>query len=54
MALSEEEKIARLNPELQSLLDSRKVEKPVQAALSDAGVDSLGMLAAISNCCDSC
>lgn len=48
MALSEEEKIARLNPELQSLLDSRKVEKPVQAALSDAGVDSLGMLSAIA------
>ena len=48
MALSEEEKIARLNPELQSLLDARKVDKPIQATLSDVGVDSLGMLSAIA------
>ncbi len=46
--LSEAEKIALLEPELQSLLDARKVGASVQAALHDAGVDGLNMLAAIA------
>ena len=46
--LSQDEKIAKLQPELQSLLDSRKVEPAIQASLYDSGVDSMGMLAAIS------
>ena len=46
--LTEREKIALLEPELQSLLDARKVSSPVQAALHDAGVDGLNMLAAIA------
>ena len=47
-ALTDEEKVARLNPELQSLLDARKVDVAVQAGLFDVGVDSLGMLSAIA------
>lgn len=47
-ALTQEEKIAKLEPELQSLLDARKVEVAAQALLFDSGVDSLGMLAAIA------
>ena len=46
--LTESEKIARLEPELQSLLDSRKIEGAVQASMYDAGVDGMGMLAAIA------
>ncbi len=48
MALTRDEKIALLEPELQSLLDARKVEPDVQALLHDAGVDSQSMLAAIA------
>lgn len=46
--LTQEEKIAKLEPELQSLLDSRKVDVAVQALMYDSGVDGLGMLAAIA------
>ena len=46
--LSEAEKIGKLNPELQSLLDARRVAPAIQAGLFDAGVDNLGMLAAIA------
>eukprot|EP00434_Breviolum_minutum_P020185 symbB.v1.2.017800.t1/scaffold1394.1/size200789/23 len=44
----EAEKIGKLNPELQSLLDARRVDPAIQAALYDAGVDTMGMLAAIA------
>ena len=47
-ALSQAEKIGKLNPELQSLLDARRVDPAIQAALFDAGVDTMGMLAAIA------
>lgn len=47
-ALSAAEKAAKLSPELQSLLDSRKVDVGVQAALHDAGVDDLGLLSAVA------
>ena len=47
-ALSRDEKIALLEPELQGLLDARKVSPEAQAALYDAGVNSQGMLAAIA------
>ncbi len=47
-ALSQAEKIGKLNPELQSLLDARRVDPAIQAALFDAGVDTLGMLAAVA------
>lgn len=46
--LSQAEKIGKLNPELQSLLDARRVDPAIQAALFDAGVDTMGMLAAIA------
>ena len=48
MALTRDEKIALLEPELQSLLDARKGGPDVQALLHDAGVDSQSMLAAIA------
>ena len=47
-ALSRDEKIALLEPELQGLLDARKVSPEAQAALYEAGVNSQGMLAAIA------
>ena len=53
--LTRDEKIALLEPELQSLLDSRRVDSDIQAKLQDiqaklqeSGVDSLSMLAAIA------
>ena len=46
--LTRDEKIALLEPELQSLLDSRRVDSDIQAKLQESGVDSLSMLAAIA------
>ena len=46
--LSAAEKASRLNPELQSLLDSRRVDVAVQASLFDAGIADLSLLSAIA------
>ena len=48
MALSDGEKVARLAPDLQGLLDARGVPEDLQARLYDAGVDNLPMLSAIA------
>ena len=48
VVLTREEKIAKLEPELQSLLDARKVDVDAQARMYDSGVDGFGMLAAIA------
>lgn len=48
--LTQEEKIAPLNPGFQGLLDARGVEAGMQAALFDAGVPSIAMLSAIATC----
>ena len=46
--LSAAEKAGRLSPELQSLLDARKVDVDVQAALFDAGIEDLSLLSAVA------
>ena len=47
-ALTPEEWIALMSPDLQGLLDARKVPKAVQAELSRNGVDNVPMLSAIA------
>ena len=47
-ALSSAQKAALLAPELQSLLDARKVDVDVQGALHDAGIEDLSLLSAIA------
>ena len=42
------EKIAGLSPDFQGLLDARGVDAEMQAALFDAGVQSIAMLSAIA------
>ena len=46
--LTNEEWIAKLAPDLQGLLDSRKVEKAIQVALAKNAIDSIAMLSAIA------
>ena len=46
--LSEAEKAGLLAPELQSLLDARKVDVSVQAALYDAKIEDLSLLSAVA------
>ena len=48
MALTSEEWIAKLSPDLQGLLDSRRVAKELQAALARNAIDSIPMLSAIA------
>lgn len=43
-----EEWIAELSPDLQGLLDSRKVHKDVQVELAKHSIDSVGMLSAVA------
>ena len=51
--LSQEEKIASLQPDFQGLLDARGVDATMQAALFDAGVPSIAMLSAVATDRDS-
>ena len=46
--LSQEEKIASLQPDFQGLLDARGVDAVMQAALFDAGIPSIAMLSAVA------
>ena len=48
MALTTEEWISKLAPDLQGLLDSRKVAKEVQASLAKNSIDSIPMLSAVA------
>ena len=48
MAMTVEEYIEKLSPELQGLLDARKVGRQAQADLSKSGVDSIAMLSAVA------
>lgn len=48
-----EELIAKLSPDLQGLLDSRKVHRQVQGELSKIGVDNVAMLSAVATDRDS-
>lgn len=47
-ALTNEEWIAKLTPDLQGLLDSRKVAKELQAGLAKNAIDSIPMLSAVA------
>ena len=46
--LTDREKIAALAPDLQGLLDSRRVPEATQAGLHDLGIDNLAMLSAVA------
>lgn len=46
--LTDREKIAPLAPDLQGLLDSRRVPEATQAGLHDLGIDNLAMLSAVA------
>ena len=48
MAISVDEYIGMLAPDLQGLLDARKVGRQVQADLAKSGVDSIAMLSAVA------
>lgn len=48
-----EELIAKLSPDLQGLLDSRKVHRQVQGELSKIGIDNVAMLSAVATDRDS-
>ncbi len=43
-----EELVALLSPDLQGLLDARKVPKAVQAELAKQGIDNIAMLSAVA------
>ena len=47
-ALTNEEWIAKLTPDLQGLLDSRKVAKELQAGLAKNAIDNIPMLSAVA------
>lgn len=46
--LTDREKIAALAPDLQGLLDSRRVPEATQAGLRDLGIDNVAMLSAVA------
>ncbi|CAK8993985.1 Ubiquitin carboxyl-terminal hydrolase 17-like protein E [Durusdinium trenchii] len=46
--LTDREKIAALAPDLQGLLDSRRVPEATQAGLHDLGIDNVAMLSAVA------
>ena len=48
MAVSVDDYIEMLSPDLQGLLDARKVQRQVQADLAKNGVDSIAMLSAVA------